>query len=75
MNSIEEVRVKLAKKSGNFKTAFSTPAGEQVLQALREEFGSDQLCKPNATHRDDTVAAAQYDVLNYINLMLNYEGE
>lgn len=72
-DKIKQARRNLAKKATNFKTAFSAPAGAQVLKGLKEEFGRDMLCKTGATPRDDTVAAAQHDVIAYINLMINFE--
>ena len=70
---IVEARRNLAKKATNFRTAFSTPAGAQVLQDLKDEFNPDIIARKGMDPTAIIIGAAHRDVLNYINLMINFE--
>lgn len=70
---ITELRRGLQKKAVPFHNVFSSPEGKEVLDTLKAEFDPPALCQ--ATAHATTVAAAQRDVIEYIELMIKLREE
>jgi len=66
---IRQTRVNMVKKSLCFNQCFSTPAGKECLEKLKEEFDPVALCECDVT-TPIIVRAAQRDVIRYIETMV-----
>jgi hypothetical protein len=70
---IKELRRGLQKKAVPFHNVFSTPEGQLVLEAIKDEFDSGLLCTTN--EYGTVVRAAQRDVVRYIEDMIKLRNE
>lgn len=70
---ILEAKVDIARKARDFKTAFSSPAGERVLKELKLEFSPPIIAGKGMDSTTITIGAAQRDVMHYIDQLINYE--
>ena len=65
---IMELRRGLQKKAIPFHNVFSSPEGQEILDALRAEFCPAALCTDSP--HETIVRAAQRDVIEYIEIMI-----
>ena len=72
-NKLDLVVKELVKRSAPFKRVFQGEDGKKVLQDLKAEFR--KLSVVAETPHETIVRAAQYDVLDYIDKMINIKGE
>tara|TARA_Y100000034_G_scaffold123003_1_gene169208 strand:- start:14967 stop:15194 length:228 start_codon:yes stop_codon:yes gene_type:complete len=68
----EEIRAGVARKADMFKRFFNSADGEEILQALEEEFNHDQIVVPQDPHMTH-YKLGQRDVVVYIRQLLRYE--
>jgi len=68
---VQQVRDNMVKKSLCFNQCFSTPAGKEVLEKLKEEFDPVALCPDGFSGEGVIARAAQRDVIKYIETMVN----
>ncbi|REK56686.1 MAG: hypothetical protein DWQ49_09960 [Bacteroidetes bacterium] len=73
MNNLEDTEKETYRLSQAFKRVFNSSDGKVVLEELNKEFGYPQLAGPDP--HLTVVRAAQFDVLKYIDLLINYKGE
>lgn len=72
-NRLNKVISEVAKRAAPFKTVFAGIDGEAVLKELNSEFRGTSVV--GTTAHETTIKAAQYDVLDYIEKMINFKGE
>jgi len=63
----------MVKRTAPYKLVFKGTNGEAILKDLKAEFR--KLSVVAATPHETTIRAAQYDVLDYIEKMINFKGE
>jgi ribosome-associated translation inhibitor RaiA len=67
----ERIRRRLDEKAAQFQAVFDTRNGQDVLRAVKAEFGLTELtANPNSTQI--IVRAAQRDVTDYIERMVRH---
>jgi len=72
-NKVNQVIKAMVRRSAPFKRLFKGIDGEAVLKDLKAEFRNVSVVA-NTPH-ETTIRAAQYDVLDYIDKMINFKGE
>ena len=72
-NKLRKVVKEMVKKTAPWKRLFKGVDGEIVLKDLKAEFRRMSVVA-NTPH-ETTIRAAQYDVLDYIEKMINFKGE
>lgn len=72
-NKLDLVIKELVKKAAPYKRLFGGEDGKKVLLDLKNEFRRTSVV--GTTVHETTIRAAQYDVLDYIDKMINLEGE
>jgi hypothetical protein len=73
MNSLLDIRTRLAKKSAKIKKLFSSPDGKEVLDILEEEFNGDNLfyADPYTTAHK----LGSRDVVVYLQQLIRHKEE
>jgi len=71
-NVMETVIKEMVIKSMPYKTVFATEEGKKVLLDLKQEFR--KLSVAASTPHETVIRAAQYDVLDYIEKMINIKS-
>lgn len=72
-NKLQQVVKEVVKRSAPFKRLFNSEDGKKVLQALKAEFKTINIVADNP--HQTVINAAQRDVLDYIDIMINIKGE
>ena len=72
-NKLNQVIKQMVKRTAPYKLVFKGINGEAVLKDLKTEFR--KLSVVAATPHETTIREAQYDVLDYIEKMINFKGE
>lgn len=72
-NKLQAVIKEMVKRTAPYKRLFKGEDGKKVLQDLKAEFRKSSVV--GATPHETTIRAAQYDVLDYIEKMINFKGE
>lgn len=72
-NKLELVIKEVVKRSAPYKRLFKGEDGKVVLQDLKAEFRKTSVVGDSLY--DTAIRAAQYDVLDYIEKMINIKGE
>ena len=72
-NKLELVMREVIKRAAPYKRVFNGEDGKVVLRDLKAEFR--RLSVVAETSHETIIRAAQYDVLDYIEKMINIKGE
>ena len=70
---VSDLRKQLQKRAIPFHNIFSSPEGQEVLDALKAEFSPAALC--HESPHQTIVRAAQRDVIEYIDIMIKLREE